>query len=101
MRSRSVLILMADDDEAHVAGDGRFADDQAGDQVVDLDFQLVDAGFVAQHLMGVVFVLFHQRQDAAVNGLGDERTHLLQGAVKRLQFFFEWPHLDGPLRARF
>ena len=76
------MILIADDDQPHVARYRLLAHDQAGDHVVDLDFHLVDARFIADHLVGVILVLLHQRQNAALDRVRDQRTHLLQRVVQ-------------------
>jgi hypothetical protein len=55
-----------------------------------LNFHLVDARFVADHLVGVVFVLLDKRENAPLNGMRDERSHLLERLGQRMEFFFEW-----------
>ena len=86
MRSRSVLILSADGEEAQIARHGLAQRQQARRQAVDLHFHAVDLRLVANHLLGEFPVLLDQGADAAVDGGFHQPAHLQQLLVQFFEF---------------
>ncbi len=54
-------------DEAKISGHGLLGSEQTYGEVVDLDFDVVDANFVLQHFASERFVLLDDRHDAAID----------------------------------
>ena len=66
----------------HVTGNRLFECDQAGGRCIDPDLAVVDNGLIAHDLVGLLGVAFHQRENAAVNGLCDHPSHLKEGLIE-------------------
>ena len=67
-----------DGDKAHIARYRLGKGDHAGREIIDLDFELIDAGFVSDHLMRQNFVGIDQGQGASMYGRSHKTAHFKQ-----------------------
>ena len=79
-------------DESQVARHGLEQGQHAGGQLVDLNLLLVDQRLVPHHLLGLVFVAIHQRQNAVVDRGLDQAAHFEQFALQLFELFAKMKH---------
>ena len=66
------------DDQPEIGRHGLLQGEQVDGELVDLDFDFVDARLVAKHFLGGAAVFVNHGADAALDGRFDQRAHLQQ-----------------------
>jgi len=78
MRSRSVLIFSARDDQPEVGSHGLVQGKKVDGELVDLQFNRIDARLIAKHFLGRAAVFLRDRADTALDRRFHQRTHFQQ-----------------------